>query len=490
MFAFAACGELNSATQDPGSSIPGTPGTPGTPSDPSQGTEFTVTILDENGEVYLYTRDMTAQWRNLSTGSVYEASFDSDHTASISGLDGEYMVTVTGLEDMYTYDSNSSDHVANTNSPDVTIQLVLLSSYSTANRNGTLWSEYIINNEGVYRTSVESATQEVFFLYRPVESGIFSISSWVNATEDEINPQAKLYIGTDQYAGTYTLISGGGDENTYTKNFKFEIRLSDEMIGSYFRFCISAQSRFGEYPVTVDFKVEFIDDYELDLLSPEILEPQEEFKQAQDENGTLTFVTRYVNGSNMLDERLVGLNKDDGYYHLLDDDGQPTGAILYAYIGTGSPLYGTPIVNVEDSGNSALKLYTSDGLERYDYKLLLSGYDLCIEKWLGQVRSNMQDFTSTDEELIAKYGTPTNGAYVGYEDVEGYYDYCNEEGMYPVTAELQYFFQRFAEVNHLFNDNITESGGQSGWSEQYAKERGITCNEDSMWLVFCAYYLV
>ena len=165
---------------------------------------------------------------------------------------------------------------------------------------------------------------------------------------------------------------------------------------------------------------------------------------------------------------------------VLDDSGKPEGPLLYAYISSASPIYGTAIINVEDDGNNILTIYVGD--DRRDYALMLQGYDLAYRKWETIVRSSYQGQPeSVIQEVIANR-RPGDGSYMGYEDVKGYNDYANIDGMYPVTAELKDFFQLFAKGQMLFMDGM-------GWVE------GSTFNgyhydayDDSMWLAFCAYY--
>ena len=112
------------------------------------------------------------------------------------------------------------------------------------------------------------------------------------------------------------------------------------------------------------------------------------------EEGTLTYVYEEIRVDEsgvryaVFDQDLVGLNHDDGYYHLLDETGQPNGALLYAYISSASPIYEKAIINVEDAGNNILTIYVGD--DRRDYALMLQGYDLAYSKWESIVRSSYQ----------------------------------------------------------------------------------------------------
>ena len=115
---------------------------------------------------------------------------------------------------------------------------------------------------------------------------------------------------------------------------------------------------------------------------------------------------------------------------------------------------------MELPGNNGLTIYTTDGL-RKDFQLMLQGYTTAQSRGSG----GLYDYT-------------------GYEDVHGYMEYVNNRGMYPVTEELKYFFQEYANSQNLFQDG-------NGWVEQ--QEYGgynYEAYEDSMWLFCCAYFVV
>ena len=512
VFVFAGCdlGNFSGATQDPGSNA----GQGGDPSDPStpttEGFTSNVSIVletQEDGErvtnPYTETAGMTAQWR--SGTSVQSAEFGADGTASLSGLDGEYQVTINGLNEDYAYNTNA--YVADYYNQDVVIVIYEIMSYRTPSAHDgsglyrciqleqaetediSIFSVELEEEGG--RTSTTDLRGAIYFEFTPVRGGSFSITSWVDATADLVNPTLVEYFGTSAYVNENNpqFHEDGGSEGIYTRNFRFEINLTDDMVGNTQKFAIYATQRYSQYPVTVHFALVYEDEYNVPSTEIQIMLPEDDFKQAPEEEGTLTLMydpdivqvaddgTRYVT----LDQRLVGLNSEDGYYHLLDESGQPNGPILYAYISTACPIYGTPIIDVEDPGNNALTVTTPEG-ERLDYQLVLQGYDYAFTKWeaLGGVEE-------TFPYLPYKYyGCEEENENLedGEEEVHfrGYYNYANGDGMYPVTEQLKQFFTYFANSQSLFMD------GQ-GWVELHTfNGYHYDAYEDSLWLWNCAYY--
>ena len=64
---------------------------------------------------------------------------------------------------------------------------------------------------------------------------------------------------------------------------------------------------------------------------------------------------------------------------------------------------------------------------------------------------------------------------------EGYADWCNADGVVPVTEELAEFLQKFAISQRYFADG-------DGWVETNSR-KSIDAYEDSQWLFACGYYI-
>ena len=148
------------------------------------------------------------------------------------------------------------------------------------------------------------------------------------------------------------------------------------------------------------------------------------------------------------------VQREDGFYHLLDEDGQPNGPLVYAHISTASDIYGTALINIEDSGNNALTLFTPDGKNRYDYQLMLQGHDLAQQKF----QAGASERGGSSKKSTRADDNKDLDPYPQYKDCKGYYDCVDEYGLYPVNEQLKEFLQYFANSQQLFKDG-------EGWVE-------------------------
>lgn len=553
----AGCGTVTEAIKNPGEDIvkPDEPDNPDVPVDPSA--ETTVTLTVEQGEAWVkYTSHgpgVTAQFRAVNGNNEVKTAPFINGTATIKGLDGEYQVTVSGLDKnvtpgplarYYAYDTNAYE--VNNLQRDCQIKLYEVNMINNKKGQGEqafgsngITSNMVLRKAGVYRVNIYEQGQEVFLRYQSDESGEFSIVSWVNAAENEIDPVATFYGGSAQYCPTTgTTYDTGGTAGDFTTNFKFTVRLAEDQITGAYNFSVSATDRYGTKPdpsnpddpiFYFDFYIGRDADYEIDTVIAEVVLPvgypekqlesfkgkRQEVKVVQDGKVISTVQINNADGtpaldingkpvtppsasgsgyyqifdhiysasgaSRILDQSLVGLNEEDGFYHLLDEDGQPNGPLVYAHISTASDIYGTALINIEDSGNNALTLFTPDGKNRYDYQLMLQGHDLAQQKFQAGASerggsSKKSSRADNDKDL---------DPYPQYKDCKGYYDCVDEYGLYPVNEQLKEFLQYFANSQQLFKDG-------EGWVEINSKE--ITgyqydAYEDSMWLFDCVYFL-
>ena len=506
LFAFVGCGVYSDAVVPPGTNAGndnnGGQDNPDNPDEPDTPAEdvFTVTVIidgeyetDAQGNVTdepkKYIQEgLTAVWRSVYT--MQSAEFNDEGLATITGLDGEYSVTLGNLDSTYTYDT--SIYNVDSDNRDVTITVYELDRLRTPSSNDGSSPDkpILITEEGQYRASIEGAGAEgrLYFSFSPKRSGTYVVKSWVDATANEVDPVFEEY-GSVVHTLLQT-VDGGASSNTFTSNFEYSFNISADMIGdsdqqrAEYLFAITATSRNNTYPVDVDFTVVFKDDYYRPSSGDvTIVLPEEDFETAQSIPSTavahMVYSDSWTDGSGsdstryrILDEDLVGLNEEDGYYHLLDESGEPNGPLQYAYITSISPIFAEvsgetddrnqnyAIVDVELPGNNGLTIYTTDGL-RKDFQLMLQGYTTAQSRGSG----GLYDYT-------------------GYEDVHGYMEYVNNRGMYPVTEELKYFFQEYANSQNLFQDG-------NGWVEQQEYDGyNYEAYEDSMWLFCCAYFVV
>lgn len=233
---------------------------------------FTVS-LSFSGAAFVPLQPISAQW---SDGySYHQAAFDEYGEARITGLDGDYQVTLTGLPTGYTYNPNI--YRANNDNRHVTIELYQLGS--TRKDGSNMYDKIIaLQSMGVYRATLTADGSKVdpvqhervkkgemiFFQFVPKQAGTYSIESWMDITANLVNPVIEVYYGTAMYKTYGYAVDGGGVEGNYTKNFRCEVNVDDEQIGMVFAFGIRVTSKIDVFPVTVDFSLQYEDSYDVE----------------------------------------------------------------------------------------------------------------------------------------------------------------------------------------------------------------------------------
>ncbi len=341
--------------------------------------------------------DMIAKWTDGF--SVYVASFDEDGYARVSGLDGDYQVTLVGLPAGYVYDPNG--YVATNDARNVIIDIykpIRTSGYGTG-----AYDSIEINKTGVYRVELKNAEHKVFFEYAPGVSGTYSVESWASVADGNYNPMADVWIGSIAFKTfSYTLNDGGvssviGVSSGYTKNFKYVVEIAEENFGvggtggqAVFTFAVHADSKNGVYPAYIDIAIKLNGSFETNRPDSEMIIPEESFVQTPEydktkytfvgaETSTVGVQGRYEFDGDMWqlfekDEDIDGdgVGDGDGYYHLYDPDKYSEnggyGPILYAKITEPCRFISDPFTTIEDHGNKAL---TVNGTE--NHKLLIQG---------------------------------------------------------------------------------------------------------------------
>lgn len=235
------------------------------------------TYLRYNGDPFTSTgtTPITVTW---SDGIFfYDSDVNSSGVASISGLDGDYSVTLSNLPEGYTYNPNI--YVATNDNPEITIEIYKL---GTTTGSGTgLYSRKVLSSTSMYRATLKSDSHKIYFEFKPKSSGTYTIESWVSTFDDKINPKIDVY--TSSFAAPmylYTLDTGGTEGDKYTKNFKYEVEIAEEMISSggqvVFIFAVYTTARNDKYyPVNVDFAVQYEGGFELDHANSEYVVPEE-----------------------------------------------------------------------------------------------------------------------------------------------------------------------------------------------------------------------
>lgn len=484
-----SCGQFNEAINDPDE----TQTTEETTTDiqtnvESNEDEFTVSLMYA-GEAYIPKTDISVRWSDGK--SVHEAPFGEDGIARVSGLDGDYQVTLTALPKNYTYNPNI--YVATNDSKHVIIELF---KYKSAKRGGD--DEYhciTADGLGVYRCELKSEAQKVFYEFTPKQSGTYTIESWVDITANIVNPLYDAYNGTHAAKYFDRTVDDGGAASTYTKNFKFTIEVDERMLGNTYTFAIKAMSNPANFPVVVDFALQLDGGFEYEWGTSDIIVPKEydtinwtAINELRGDKTSIGNPEKTVNGRQVFDSDDWGYDEELGCYRKRNEvTGELDGPVLYAYISQPCRFIDTSFTQVEYKGNKVLTV--SGGTE--NYKLFIEGFSalivdppspdigpyFCIgtcpcrvlgtQEYYGACAPGCPDCSSDCRPC------PEEGL-----GMKGYGEYCDENGLVPVTQELKEFLQKYSVSQRLFNDG-------NGWVETSS---GIYANEEDQWLFACAYY--
>lgn len=442
------------------------------PDDQQKEDKFTVELIESNGNRYIppYVpgRTVKARWTAVDGSSIHEATFNNDGIAELGELDGDYKVTLVGLADNVTY--NPQGYSADNKNKHTVIEILTIlgtthSDGSNINDVDTMTTITCSPGDSAgstYRAVIDSPWNGVkggeysdqggekfegivFYQIKPAYAGWYSLESWVEISENEVNPILEYYNGTEQ-GGKYwdSTINSGGAASTYTKNFRFEVQLGKLEVGNVWAFGIHVESKNEKYPIAVDFTIKFEGTYEALEPNYTVVEAKGPFDISSTPAGRFEYNYKATN-SVLMGSRFK-LNKADGFYHLYDEkqyaDNGGYGPVLYAKITKPSEV-----------------LYSVD-----------------------------YGFTSNLINLAIEYHDPFNYNLIIYKDynkfIDTYKDYCNADGVHPVNEELKQFLQEWAIVQSYFHDG-------SGFAESGVAETGVKLisSFEDQWLFGCGYYI-
>ena len=408
----------------------------------TEGTEFTVSLI-YNKKIYKPEENeiITVIWAD--DFSQYTAAIGTDGYAKIK-LDGNFRVYLENAPQGYTYNPNI--YTSSNSDPVVEIELSKISKVS--NGTGTaLYKEYKMRSSGTYRTTIKNAKNKVYYEYMPNKSGVYVVESLVNIHDDLINPKLDVYAGTFAYKNFEQTIDSGGASKSggYTKNFKWSIYISDQMIGNVYSFAIYATSKTGVYPIEVDFSITHVGEHtQTDIVS--VVMKAEEYQIAaipaeesdrskymfiNSDGGIGNYNAGSTNGSGLLDGSKFKYNEETKLWHVYDPVTNTFGPKLCAKITQPCAYYDAEgaLNYIEYHGNKNLTV--SNGTENY-------------------------------KQFIEVY----------------YASVCNADGVCYVTSELKDFLQKFSVSQRLFFDGY-------GFVEQ----TGVYAIEEDQWLFACGYYI-
>lgn len=427
VFAFAGC---NAEVYDPPLGNDRENESTTRPVPPPEEAEKYSVDLSYGGEKYIPTQKMTAIFMGM--GIMVSADFDlTTGVAEIEGLDGDYHIMLDGLPEEMSYDNNA--YTIGNDSRHVTVELdPIIETYvgvdNQAKFRDALYSAPFLNGEGTYRCILNGENSRFFCSYEPDRAGLYTISSRMDITANEVNPKVDLYTG---HAGIILYFNrsqdGGGLSSTYTKNFLMSIEVSSDMVGNNLTFAVYAENRGDSYPIEIDFTIKregndtiVYPDYE-GVIAQGPFADKEKMKSDIDGKGFHWFDRE--NGG-VLDESNIKLNPADGFYYMWD--GVSYGNCVYAVLNAASPVLDAPFLD----------------------PLVIGGL-----RWNGKYYGSMISAYVNDKCYTAR-------------------------GYHPVNDELKEFLQGYAEAQLLFMDG-------NGWAEEAG---GVKSDEKSMWLFACGYF--
>ncbi len=513
IFTLISCGEYSPALRDP-VQMPGDLTETADEGQVAEEDQFTVTLM-YGDKVYtpLVSQPINVLWNNGY--EVLTAPVGEDGVARISGLDGDYRVTLSDIPLGYAYNPNVYTSTSDENGRDVIIELYRL--VTTRGKGKGLYDAISIRDTGVYFVDIESADDEIFFQFEPSNGGTYAVESWMDSVANNINPTANYYGANPSYKTLQSVVDGGGTSNTYTKNFKLEVQIADEQIGKNmqpaFTFGVRATTTENKYPIRIYFAISLDGEFALEHIQSNLMLPAETLTQQPNYDpskydfvGAEMTLTSNGNTANVLDSdnyRIWPQNEGgDGYYHLYDEVEYAAnggyGPILYAKISNPCRFMESPFTEVEYSGNKALTL--SNGTE--NYKLFIEGFDSLNSYTLSSSNPNgippyfcvlecpCRESGCDSLSIIGVTGACITGCERCHPDCrniaveamghKGYGDYTNSDGCYAVTEELKDFLQKYSISQWLFFD------GQ-GIVETHPTIK-VFASEDDQWLFACGYY--
>lgn len=457
--------------------------------------EFTVN-LTLNGQPFNPPTMVEIYWNDGY--NVYKDTVDENGFASMSGLDGDYSVTLSSVPEGYAYDANG--YTATNDNRHIVIEMYEL---NLLRGQGTSVNDcYTISDTGVYTVTITGEGDYSYIRFTPQLNGVYTVESWVSISEDQVSPICKAYLGSAQFVYGEYLVEEVGACGSYTRNFIHEVTIASENISSggggsqAFTFAVGAETKSGAYPVNLTFAIKRNGDFDIQRGDRITMFPTHDWS-AFDFNafnalagGKLVGAeTLYPGTTNsyVFDQSNYKVwevsEGGDGVYHVFDEEKYPEtggyGPILVVYITEPCRFVDRSFTTVEDAGNNNLVV---NGYQ--NYRLMIKGFEqmasegyfctpLCLCHEDGSTRACLEGCQDCYSEC--------NNVTAEERNVVGYAEFSNGDGVAPVTPEIKEFLQSYSTTQRYFAD-----GG--GWVDGNATYP-VDAFEDSQWLFACAYYV-
>lgn len=501
LFSLLSCGEYNPGYgsgqgsggngQGGGNYPDGSDKQPELDQDPTN--DFTVQ-LRLNEQPFVPTVKVSVYWNDGY--NVHSAPVDKTGRAVIDGLDGDYRVTLSAVPSGYAYDPNA--YVATNDSRNIIIDMYDL---NVLRGSGTdLYECYQIGETGVYTVTLTGPGQLNYIQFAPQTNGTYTVESWVNTVDDEVNPICMAYLGTSQYKYGEYRVTDTGLCGSYTRNFIHTVNIADDNISSgggslTFTFAVGADTKSGVYPVNVTFAIKRNGGFDLNKTEKKVIYPSHDWSYFDFDSfnalagGEIVGAETLYPGTTstyMFDEDNYKVWKvsegGDGVYHVYDTEKYPEtngyGPVLVAYITEACRFIDRSFTTIEDAGNNALVV---NGTE--NYRLFIKGFEAMAAGGYFCMTDCLCHLDGSTLACLAGCPDCSDGctpATAAEMAVKGYANLVNADGVAPVTPELKEFLQSFSITRGYFADG-------EGWVESNPNYP-TDAYEDSQWLFACGYY--
>ncbi len=434
--------------------------------------------------------EMNVQWSDGQ--SVYVAPVDNVGKASVTGLDGDYQVTLSNIPDGFSYNPNV--HVATNDNRHIIINLYELDRLGRGGDD--LYRCIDLNKPGMYQIEITDAKQVVLFQFLPTTNGVYSIESWMDVTANDVNPKIDVYNGSTQFKRFSHTLDDGGFASYYTKNFKYEVKVADEGIGQAFTFGVKCDAKEeSQYPIKVNFVIQLDGGFSMTRRQATIMIPEHPgiYTDAQraylaahpTEGKTLVGLETQMEGYKLFEGKNYGYNEETGFYHKLNEaTGKFDGPVVYAYISQPCRFIDKAFNMIEYEGNKNLTINNATE----NYKLFIEGYGAlknnnyfcvaecpCIKENNGACAPD--EFGNKCQDCHENCNPcPAEGiGHIGYANV------ANIDGACPVTQELKDFLQKLSMAQKYINDG-------NGRVDNHA-EHPVEALDEDQWMFACGYYV-
>ena len=384
--------------------------------------QYKVQVLLPNGEKA--GEGLQVQW--CDDTNCFSANTDANGVATTFLAPKEYDVHIYNYAETYACELGLKS-----NEDNASIEVKLQDILSYKGGNGSIEDPYIAH-EGVYNVTLSDIDTEakvaspVFVGFVPNRPGKYIIESWTENT-DSINTNVGYYGSNPHFYPEVPDISD--DDNGDTDNFKLEFNIGIEefvntgeydvdgnliyekdangnyVSGGVYRFGIGATNirREKSFPIVI----KYLEHYETPKIIVDEVPVTETLTKCEDNNDGKVWKDCKLNG---LDT--VVYNEETSSYHLENEDGYK----LYAKITQPAlPYIDKAFTEVEDAGSNALTL--DNGTKSY-----------------------------------TKF-------------IDTYAEYCNSDGVYPLTNELKTFLELYFNKNADWISSVSENvvDNEYGW---------------------------